>query len=445
MRSKVILVTMATVTALVTLDATIVAVALPSIARGLHASFADVEWVIGSYVLAFASLLTPVGALGDHRGRKGAVLTGISTFAVASLLCGVAQNAEFLIVARVLQGVGAAFLPPAALGIIGHTFTGPERNRAFGVWGSVIGLAVVLGPVIGGVVTSLMGWRWTFLINLPLCAALVLATVRWVPDSRNPDARRYDFGGSITFCGALFFLTWALIDPHDIVARIGGSLVMLIAFIAIERRQRDPMLDLALFRRTDFLGAVVAMAGYSASAQVLVYFFPLYLQNSLGYSALTSGLAMLPYAVPLCLMPRVSARASTRHGSRLVLAWGLAIVAVGDLLMALAAPTLRYPLFAAAMFVSGIGAGLLNGETAQTLQATIPTAQGGMAGGLSATVRFASILLAVAVLGIFYSHEGTPWVMAAAAIVAAVSMALVHRLLPVDQHAAGLVNLARYD
>ena len=430
MQSKVILVTMATVTALVTLDATIVAVALPSIAQGLHASFADVEWVIGSYVLAFASLMTPVGALGDHRGRKGAVLAGVSIFAVASLLCGVAQSAPILIAARVLQGVGAAFLPPAALGIIGHTFQGSERNRAFGVWGSVIGLAVVTGPVIGGIVTSLMGWRWTFLINLPLCVALCVAIVRWVPDSRNPDARRYDLGGSVTFCGALFFLTWALIDPHDIPVRIAASVVMLIAFLAIERRRRDPMLDLALFRRPDFLGAVVAMAGYSASAQVLVYFFPLYLQNSLRYSALASGLAMLPYAIPLCLMPRVAARFSTRYGGRVVLALGLAIVAAGDLLMALAAPTLHYPLFAGAMFVSGIGAGLLNGETAQTLQATIPTAQGGMAGGLSATVRFASILLAVAVLGVFYSHKGTPSVMAAAAIVAGVSVALVWRLMP---------------
>jgi MFS family permease len=171
----------------------------------------------------------------------------------------------------------------------------------------------------------------------------------------------------------------------------------------------------------------------------------LYLQNALHYSALVSGLAMLPYAVPLCLMPRVSARASTQYGSRFVLAWGLAIVAVGDLLMALTSSTARYPLFAASMFVSGIGAGLLNGETAQALQATIPTAQGGTAGGFSATVRFAAILLAVAVLGIFYSHQGTPWVMAAAAIVAVMSTIFVYRLLPVDQRAAGLVNLPRYE
>ncbi|HZS59147.1 MAG TPA: MFS transporter [Gemmatimonadaceae bacterium] len=422
----VVLVTMASVTALVTLDATIVAVALPSIARGLHASFADVEWVIGSYVLCFASLLTPVGALGDHRGRKGAVLAGISIFAIASLLCGVAQNAAFLIAARVLQGVGAAFLPPAALGIIGHEFQGPERTRAFGVWGSVIGLAVVAGPVIGGIVTSLMGWRWTFLINLPLCVVLIIAIVRWVPDSRNPEARRYDLGGSVTFCGALFFLTWALIDTHEIAPRLAASSLMLIAFIVIERRQRDPMLDLALFRRPDFLGAVAAMAGYSAAAQALVYFFPLYLQNTLHYSALVSGVAMLPYAVPLCLMPRISARASTQYGSRFVLAWGLVIVALGDLLMAITSTTLRYPMFAASMFISGIGGGLLNGETAQALQATIPTAQGGMAGGFSATVRFAAILLAVAVLGIFYSHKGTPWVMGAASIVAAMAAGLVN-------------------
>src|SRR5579872_6854691 len=223
MRSRIILLTMATVTTLVTLDATIVAVALPSIAASLHASFAQVEWVIGSYVLCFASLLTPFGALGDHRGRRGAVLAGVSIFAVASLLCGIAPNAELLIAARVLQGLGAALLPPAALGIIGHTFRGEERARAFGVWGSVIGLAVIAGPVIGGIVTSLWGWRWTFFINLPLCAALCVATLRWIPESRNPSARRYDVGGSLTFGAMLFLATWAMIDAHDVLPRVAGA------------------------------------------------------------------------------------------------------------------------------------------------------------------------------------------------------------------------------
>jgi EmrB/QacA subfamily drug resistance transporter len=479
MRSRIILLTMATVTALVTLDATIVAVALPSIAASLHASFAQVEWVIGSYVLCFASLLTPFGALGDHRGRRLAVLVGVSIFALASLLCGIAQNAELLIAARVLQGVGAAFLPPAALGIIGHTHQGPERARAFGVWGSVIGLAVIAGPVIGGIVTSLWGWRWTFFINLPLSAALLVAIVRWVPESRNPDARRYDFGGSLTFGLMLFLATWAMIDTHKIAARVAGAVVFLIAFVIVERRQRDPMIDLALFRRSDFLGAVAAMAGYSAAAQALVYFFPLYLQNGFGYSPLVCGAAMLPYAIPLFLLPRVGARASVRHGERWVLALGLVFVAAGDLLLACSAPVLRYPLFASAMAVSGIGAGLLNGQTAQTLQGTIPTERGGMAGGLAATVRFAAILLSVALLGIVLSHaaildfvrragpatsvaDATPlvrrviagdpsgltttvrdlarlsvatgigWLMVAAGIVAAASAALVWRLVPVS-------------
>jgi MFS family permease len=307
----------------------------------------------------------------------------------------------------VLQGVGAAFLPSAALGVIGHTFRGPERARAFGVWAAALGLAIICGPIVGGVVTSLWGWRWTFLINVPICVVLCLAIVRWVPDSRDPRAERYDIGGCVTFGAALFLLTWSLIDPHHIAERLAGAAVMTAAFVAFERRHPYPMLDLALFRRADFLGAVVAMIGYAAAAQVLIFFLPLYLQNAFGYSPLVAGAAMLPFAIPLFIMPRIGARASVRYGSRTVLAWGLALVAAGDLLLGWSAPLLRYPAFAVAMALTGVGAGVLNGETAQTLQGTIPPERGGMAGGLSATVRFTAILLAVAVLGVVLSHAAT--------------------------------------
>jgi MFS family permease len=407
MHKRIILLTMAGVTSLVTLDTTIVGVALPSIAASLHATFADFQWVIGGYVLCFASLLTPAGVLGDHRGRRGAVLAGVSIFAGASLLCGIAQSATLLTAARVLQGIGAAFLPPAALGIIGHTFRGNERAKAFGVWGAVTGLAIIAGPIVGGVITSLWGWRWTFLINIPLCAVLVFSIVRWVPDSRDPGAERYDIAGGVTFCAALFLLTWSLIDPHFVTMRVGGAAVMLVAFVSIERRHSYPMLDLALFGRPDFLGAVAAMVGYAAAAQVLMFFLPLYLQNGFGFSPLSCGAAMLPFAIPLFVVPRIAARMSVRHGSRVVLTWGLVLVAVGDLLLAWTAPLLRYPLFAAAMGLTGIGAGALNGETVQTLQGTIPPERGGMAGGLGATVRFAAILLAVALLGAVLSHTAT--------------------------------------
>ena len=407
MHKKIILLTMAGVTSLVTLDTTIVGVALPSIASSLHATFADIQWVIGGYVLCFASLLTPAGVLGDHRGRRGAVLAGVSIFAAASLLCGIAQSATLLTAARVLQGVGAAFLPPAALGVIGHTFRGPERAKAFGVWGAVIGLAIISGPIVGGAITSLWGWRWTFLINLPLCAVLIVSIVRWVPDSRDPGAERYDIGGSVTFCAALFLLTWSLIDPRFVTMRVVGAAVMLAAFVSIERRHSHPMLDLALFKRPDFLGAVAAMIGYSAAAQVLMFFLPLYLQNAFGFSPLSCGAAMLPFAIPLFVVPRIAARTSVRHGTRVVLTWGLALVAAGDLLLAWTAPLLRYPLFAMAMGLTGIGAGALNGETVQALQGTIPPERGGMAGGLGATVRFTAILLAVALLGAVLSHAAT--------------------------------------
>lgn len=407
MHKKIILLTMAGVTSLVTLDTTIVGVALPSIAASLHATFADVQWVIGGYVLCFASLLTPAGVLGDHRGRRGAVLAGVSIFAAASLLCGIAQSAMLLTAARVLQGVGAAFLPSAALGVIGHTFRGSERAKAFGVWGAVTGVAIISGPIVGGVITSLLGWRWTFLINIPLCAALVVCIIRWVPDSRDPGAERYDIGGGVTFCGALFLLTWSLIDPRFVVLRLAGAATMLAVFVGIERRHSYPMLDLGLFKRPAFLGAVTAMVGYSAAAQVLMFFLPLYLQNAFGFSPLACGAAMLPFAIPLFVIPRLAARTSVRHGSRFVLAWGLVMVAAGDLLLAWSAPMLRYPVFAMAMGLTGIGAGTLNGETVQTLQGTIPPERGGMAGGLGATVRFTSILLAVALLGAVLSHTAT--------------------------------------
>lgn len=478
---------MAGVTSLVTLDTTIVGVALPSIAQSLHATFADVEWVIGGYVLCFASLLTPAGVLGDHRGRRGAVLAGVSIFAVASLLCGLAQSAALLTAARVLQGVGAAFLPSAALGIIGHTFRGPERAKAFGVWGAAIGFAIICGPIVGGVVTSFWGWRWTFLINIPICLVLIVVIARWIPDSRDPSAEHYDIGGCVTFAAGLFLLTWTLIDAHHIALRLGGAAVMLALFVDIERRHRYPMLDLALFGRPAFLGAVAAMMGYSAAAQVLIFFLPMYLQNAFGFSPLQCGAAMLPFAVPLFVVPRIGARASAHYGSRAVLTWGLVLVAVGDLLLAWTAPFLRYPLFAMAMVVTGSGAGVLNGETALALQSTIPPERSSTGGGLAATVRFTSILLAVAVFGVILSRattidftrradraalsvdvvplvrrviagdatgalqvvpspmrvlvadiahlsvaSGIGWLMLAAAVVAAVSSAVVWRLLPVS-------------
>jgi dipeptide/tripeptide permease len=199
-------------------------------------------------------------------------------------------------------------------------------------------------------------------------------------------------------------LTWSMIDPHHLAARLGGAAVALAVFVWVERRHPYPMLDLALFGRPAFLGAVTAMIGYSAAGQVLVFFLPLYLQNAFGYSPIVSGGAMLPYAIPLFVMPRIGARASVRYGNRAVLVWGLACLASGNLLLAWSAPLLQYPLFGAAMVLTGVGAGLLNGETAQTLQGTIPPERGGMAGGLSATVRFTAILLAVAVLGVVLSH-----------------------------------------
>jgi len=195
---------------MIMLDSNIVAVSLPTIARDLGAAFADIEWVVSAYILTFAALLMPSGALTDRFGRRRIGLVGLALFTLSSLLCGLAPGALILNLSRALQGVGAALQLSAALAILGHEFRGPDRARAFGFWGTVIGVAVALGPLVGGVITSGLGWRWAFLVNVPIGGALIALAISAVEESRDPDAVRLDIAGMMLFGGALFALVWAL-------------------------------------------------------------------------------------------------------------------------------------------------------------------------------------------------------------------------------------------
>jgi len=252
------------------LATTVVGIVLPTIARDLNASFADIEWVISAYVLCFASLLLPAGSIADRFGRKRVFIIGITLFALSSLACGMAPTAQALYVARALQGVGAAFQLAPALAIIGHAFHGEnERARAWAIWGGIMGLTMVVSPLIGGVINAYLGWRWAFNINVPICAALAIAVLKIVEESRDPTPRTLDFPGIALFAAAMFGVTWALIlGPergwtHEAVVLRGLAGVALFALFAIvERRRAHPMLDLTLFRAWPFVGAIVAMFAY---------------------------------------------------------------------------------------------------------------------------------------------------------------------------------------
>ncbi|MFM0031065.1 MFS transporter [Paraburkholderia madseniana] len=402
-----VLATASATCALIVLDTNVVAVSLPSIARSFHASFADVEWVVSAYMVAFASCLLPAGALADRVGRKRMLLLGLALFFLASLGCGAAPSAAMLNVARAVKGVGAAMLLTAALAVIANTFhEEPARVRAWALWGTCMGLATTVAPLVGGVITQWLGWRWIFLLNLPVCAVLAWCALRSIRESRNPEPGPLDAAGSILFGLALALGIWALIEvPTDGLAswttgaRLVACVLLFGAFVHVQRSRAHAMVDLALFRQPRFVAAVLAMFGYAACAQVMMTFLPLYLQNAFGLSAVRAGVGMLPFALAMVLGPYIGAALAKRLSGMALLSSGLLLIAAGNLLTALVAGDARYALVALGMVVTGLGAGIMNGDTQKAIMACVPPDRTGMASGISTTTRFTAIVTSVGVLG----------------------------------------------
>jgi EmrB/QacA subfamily drug resistance transporter len=406
-----VLLTTSLVSSLIMLDSNIVAVSLPAIGKSLAASFADLQWVVSAYLLGYSSLLLAMGALADLIGRKKIMILGLIVFAVASAVCGFSTGLLPLNIARAVQGVGGAMLLTSSLAIITHTFKGAERAHAFAIWGAYLGIALTAGPIVGGVITKLFGWRWIFLVNLPVCLILIVASLALIRESCDPESKALDFPGIFTLCPALFLLVWALIDGNDlgwktnsILLRMAGSFILLLLFVVVELKQKRPMVDFSLFKRRTFLGAVYAMVGYGAAAQVMIFYLPLFLENAYGFASAKAGLAMIPFAIPMVLVPRIMGRFTSQYSGRAVLTFGLGVSVLGNILFWFSASNgYPYTFFVFAMLVAGIGAGILNGETVKVLGSAIPPERAGMASGLASTTRFIGVLLGVAGFGALLS------------------------------------------
>lgn len=392
---------------MINLDANIVAVSLTAIAHAFHADFADTEWVISAYTLSFAALLMPAGTLADRFGRKRMLLLGLALFTLASAVCGFAGSIATLNLARAAQGAGAALQLSAALAVLSHAFQGPARGRAFAFWGSVIGVAVMLGPVAGGLLTGLLNWRWAFYINLPIGVLMIGLTLANVTESRNPASERIDWLGVITFSGFLGTLTYALIcgnrvgwhDPQ-IAIELGIAAVLLALFILAESRQAHPMMDLRYYALPTYLGANIASLSFAAAFLTMLTYFPLYFQTALSRSPLQAGFMMLPLALPLFVVPRlVSRHLDARWSGRDLLTLGFALLALGMFGAALSATSLSYGTLGPCVFVASIGAGVLNGQVAKVGMSVIPPERAGMASGIGGTMRFSGIVIGFAALG----------------------------------------------
>jgi EmrB/QacA subfamily drug resistance transporter len=320
------------------IDASIVNVALPSIGSALRFSQADLSWVVNAYTLTFGGFLLLGGRLADLMGRRRMFMLGLVLFSLASLAGGFAQSEPWLIAARAVQGLGAAIVSPAALSIITTTFAeGAERNRALGVWGAVAGAGGAAGVLLGGILTSGLSWRWVLFVNVPIGVICALLAPRLLAESRaEVETRSFDLPGAVTVTAGLALLVYALVDAVNVgwgsaatLAKIAGAAVLLVAFVAIELRQRAPLMPLSIFRLRTLRGADTVALLIGMSLFSMFFFISLYMQQVLHYSALRAGLSYLPLALAIILSAGVASVAVTRFGFKPVLLSGLLFVAVG--------------------------------------------------------------------------------------------------------------------
>ncbi|MEO8689466.1 MAG: MFS transporter [Solirubrobacteraceae bacterium] len=401
-------------------DITIVNVALPDIERSLHASLADLQWVLDAYALSLAALLLTAGSLADRFGRRLLFAIGIVVFTAGSLLCGLAGDPTFLSVARAGQGVGGALMFATALALISGSYSGRDRGIAFGIFGAVTGVAVAVGPVLGGVLTSGISWRWIFFVNIPIGVVALIITLARLPESRDPHPRRLDWIGFLTFSLGLAGFVYGLIRSHADgwgAANVAGSLiaaaVLLVAFVVAERVQREPMFDLGLLRKPAFVGGLIAAFGVSASIFSLLTYLVLYVQNVLGYSAVEAGVRFLVFSGAIFFCAAIAGRATSRVPARLLIGPGFAFVGGGLLLMRGITPETGWAHLIPGFMAAGIGAGLINVPLASTAVAVVEPARAGMASGVNSTFRQVGIATGIAALGSIFASKVSDTVAAA--------------------------------
>ncbi len=394
------------------LDVTVVNVGIPSIQRGLHASFSDVQWVVNAYAVMLAALLLTAGSLADRYGRRLLFTIGLVIFTLASLLCGLAGSPLALNLARGLQGIGGAIIFATSLALLAQEFQGAERGTAFGAWGATTGAAVAAGPLVGGAITQAIGWEWIFFVNVPVGAAAIFITLTRLRESKDPRGARLDWLGLVSFSSALLLLVFALVRGNDkgwgsaqILAMLIAAALLLVIFVIVEWRLEHPMFDLGLFRKPAFVGASAVAFSLSASLFALFLYMTLYMQTVLGYGPLQTGLRFLSVSLLSFVVAPVAGRLSARLPVRMLLGSGLACVAVGLALMHGLTPSSHWTALLPGFVVAGIGVGLVNPPLASASIAVVPPARSGMASGINTTFRQVGISTGIAGLGAVFQHK----------------------------------------
>jgi EmrB/QacA subfamily drug resistance transporter len=398
---------------IVGLDVTAVNVALPSIGRDLDADVSGLQWTVDAYTVVLASLLMFSGSTADRFGRKRVFLVGLSVFSAASLLCSVAPSIEALVAFRVLQAVGGSMLNPVAMSIITNTFTDPrERAQAVGIWGAGFGISMALGPILGGSLVSAVDWRSIFWINIPVGLAAIGLTLRFVPESRAPRARRFDPVGQALMIVLLATLTFGIIEAPGlgwtspaIVVAFAAATVALVGLLRYEPRRFEPLIDLRFFRSIPFASAIVISVAAFAAFGGFLFLNTLYLQQERGLSPVEAGVATVPLAAMMVVVSPLSGRIVGRRGPRLPLAIAGVGLVIACLMLIGIGPDTSYASIVATYVIFGIGFGFVNAPITNAAVSGMPRAQAGVAAATATTSRQVGLTLGVAIVGaIVTSH-----------------------------------------
>jgi EmrB/QacA subfamily drug resistance transporter len=392
---------------MIMLDNTVVNVALPSIQNDLGMSPSELEWVFNAYALTFGVLLLTGGKLADLLGRRSIFIGGLVIFTAASLWCGLAGGATSLIAARTVQGIGAALMNPATLSIITATFPPRQRGTAIGIWAGVSALALAVGPLLGGLLTEDIGWSWIFFINIPVGVAGVFAARIFIDESQDTSReQRLDLPGLVSSAVGLFALTYGLIETNDhawgstrVLTLFALAVVALGTFVLLELRQRNPMLDLSLFRDPTFSGANTVMFFVGLAMFGIFFYNSLFLQRVLGYGAIKTGATFLPLTVLIILVAPVAGKLSDRFGPRWLMGGGMTLLAASLLLFGALDARSSWWDIVPGLVVGGFGMAITMAPTTAAAMSSVPVDKAGVGSAVINSMRQVGGSLGIAIMG----------------------------------------------
>lgn len=395
---------------LTTFDITAIIMIMPLVKRDFTLDIGGFAWVMDSYSLAFTVFLMAAGILADRYGRRAGLLGGVTVFLLSSIFCGAAGSEATLLMGRVGQGVGAAFMVCAGLAVMGHRFPDPkERTKAFAWTGTMSGAAMALGPAGGGIIADTFGWHWVFFINVPICLLIIVGALRFIPESSDPARRRIDVVGLVTFSLALMAVIWLLLHGTKIGrmelplwAALTGALLLCAAFLLSQYYGKQPLVQLQLFSSRAFIGTCIVPLALSVGYWGVLVYLPLFLQGPVGITSSQASYFMLAATIPMVVLPSLSGAVARTMKASTFFSCGLIVVAIGIFIITAGAYSLNLPISLIGMLIAGMGTAILNPQMMANIIGAAPKEQAGAASAIAILLRQGGFGLGIAVLGAFF-------------------------------------------